>query len=53
MRYYGWYSDRGRGEREKRKSAFVTLPEVPTNIEIIDVSEYQPPKYLLLSDWSA
>ena len=44
MRYYGWYSNRGRGEREKRKPAVVTLPEVPTSIEIIDVSEYRPPK---------
>jgi hypothetical protein len=25
VRYYGWYSNRGRGEREKRKSA-VTAP---------------------------
>jgi hypothetical protein len=42
--YYGWYSNRARGEREKRKPAVVTLPEVPTSIEIIDVSEYRPPK---------
>jgi hypothetical protein len=44
VRYYGWYSNRGRGEREKRKPAVVTLPEVPTSIEIIDVSECRPPQ---------
>ena len=25
MRYYGWYSNRGRGEREKEKQAVVNL----------------------------
>ena len=45
MRYYGWYSNRGRGEREKREQdSAVTLPEVPSQIEIIDVSEYRPKK---------
>jgi hypothetical protein len=42
VRYYGWYSNRGRGEREKRKQATVNLPEVPTKVEIIDVSDYRP-----------
>jgi len=42
VRYYGWYSNRGRGEREKRKQATVNLPKVPTRVEIIDVSDYRP-----------
>jgi len=42
VRYYGWYSNRGRGEREKRKQATVNLPEVPTRVEIIAVSDYRP-----------
>ena len=45
VRYYGWYSNRGRGEREKREQdSAVSLPEVPSQIEIIDVSEYRPKK---------
>ena len=27
-RYYGWYSNRVRGDREKREQAAVSLPEV-------------------------
>jgi hypothetical protein len=45
VRYYGWYSNRGRGEREKRKQAVASLPDVPTRVEIIDVSEYRPNKF--------
>ena len=44
VRYYGWYSNRGRGEREKKKQITVNLPEVPTRVEIIDVSDYRPKK---------
>ncbi len=43
VRYYGWYSNRGRGEREKRKQA-VCLPDIPTRVEILDVSDYRPKK---------
>jgi len=43
VRYYGWDSNRGRGEREKRKQA-VGFPDVPTRVEIIDVSNYRPKK---------
>jgi len=45
VRYYGWYSNRGRGEREKRNQAVtVSLPDAPAKVEIIDVSEYRPKK---------
>jgi Zn finger protein HypA/HybF involved in hydrogenase expression len=45
VRYYGWYSNRGRGEREKRnQAATVSLPDAPAKVEIIDVSEYRPKK---------
>jgi ribosomal protein S27E len=44
VRYYGWYSNRGRGEREKRQEAVASLPVVPARVEIIDVSDYQPKK---------
>ena len=37
-------SNRGRDEREKRKQAAVNLSEVPTKVEIIDVSDYRPKK---------
>ena len=43
-RYYGWYSNRGRGEREKKKQPTVNVPEAQTKADIIDVSEYRPPK---------
>jgi hypothetical protein len=42
VRYYGWYSNRGRGEREKQKAAATApLPAIPARVEIIDVSEYR------------
>jgi hypothetical protein len=44
VRYYGWYPNRGRGEWDKRKQAAVSLPEVPTRLEILDVSDYLPKK---------
>ena len=40
VRYYGWYSNRARGERSKREvesGAAVT-------VDVIDVSEYHPPR---------
>jgi hypothetical protein len=45
VRYYGWYSNRGRSEREKQKAAATALlPAIPARVEIIDVSEYRPQK---------
>jgi hypothetical protein len=45
VRYYGRYSNRGRGEREKQKAAATALlPAIPARVEIIDVSEYRPQK---------
>ena len=41
VRYYGWYSNRARGERAK-KQAEVAEPENPAEVEVIDVSDYQP-----------
>jgi len=41
VRYYGWYSNRARGERAK-KQAEVAEPENPASVEVIDVSDYQP-----------
>lgn len=46
VRYYGWYSNRGRGEREKRGKATVNVnpDDSPAHIEVLDVSEYRPRK---------
>ena len=41
VRYYGWYSNRARGERAK-KQAESSEPESPSSVEVIDVSDYQP-----------
>ncbi len=40
-RYYGWYSNRARGERAKKQAE---CPEGanPTGVQVIDVSDYQP-----------
>ena len=43
MRYYGWYSNRGRGDREKR-AAVAVPPTVPSELAIVDVSDYRPRK---------
>jgi hypothetical protein len=45
VRYYGWYSNKSRGLR--LKNDLITLgikPEKPNDIEVIDVSTYQPKK---------
>jgi hypothetical protein len=42
VRYYGWYSNRARGERAKRE-AETGAPEA-TDVDVIDVSEYHPPR---------
>jgi len=43
VRYYGWYSNRMRGDRKKceQKQA---QPRAPSSIEVIDISEYRPRK---------
>ena len=41
VRYYGWYSNRARGERAKQQ-AEATEPVNPDNLQVIDVSDYQP-----------
>ena len=46
VRYYGWYSNKSRGVRKKQeipKPGEMPVQE-PVNIEIIDVSDYQPPR---------
>jgi len=42
VRYYGWYSNRARGERAKREAG----PAAPdtADLDVIDVSEYHPPR---------
>ncbi len=45
-RYYGWYSKKSRGLRKKQgilKPGELPVQE-PDNIEIIDVSDYKPPR---------
>jgi hypothetical protein len=41
VRYYGWYSNRARGERAKQQ-AECPAPDNPAGVQVIDVSEYQP-----------
>ncbi len=45
VRYYGWYTNKSRGIRKKQgaeRSAHE--PAAEPDIEIIDVSDYQPPR---------
>ena len=45
VRYYGWYSNKSRGIRNKQgaeRSSHELVAE--PDIEIIDVSDYQPPR---------
>ena len=42
VRYYGWYSNRARGERAKREAEPGALEA--TDVDVIDVSEYHPPR---------
>ncbi|GAB4275434.1 MAG: hypothetical protein Kow00111_28770 [Thermincola ferriacetica] len=43
VRYYGWYSNRMRGDRKKRKAEKRRdESEVAGNIEIIDIADYRP-----------
>ena len=40
MRYYGWYSNKMRGQRDKRAAEEARAAAQP--VEIIDVSEHKP-----------
>ena len=44
VRYFGWYSNRMRGEREKQESAEEKVGDANNEIEIIDISGYKPRK---------
>ena len=47
VRYYGWYSNKSRGIRKRqgiRKPGNEPVTEPEKEIEIIDVSDYQPPR---------
>ena len=44
VRYFGWYSNRMRGERAKQESADKEDKSTGNEIEIIDVSKYKPRK---------
>ena len=42
-RYYGWYSNRMRGERRKQKQEILEMEKgLDNDIEVIDVSTYKP-----------
>ena len=46
VRYFGFYSNKCRGMRRKQgilRPGDEPLPEVPADVDIIDVSEYNPP----------
>ena len=45
VRYYGWYSNRSRGDRRKEAGLKTDIPDsttVPEEIEALDVSAYKP-----------
>jgi len=46
VRYYGWYSKRGRGERANRQAgtASASRSAPPAAVEVLDLSGYQPRK---------
>jgi len=49
VRYYGWYSNRSRGDRRKEAGLKTDIPDstpVPEEIEALDVSAYNPNGYL-------
>jgi hypothetical protein len=45
VRYYGWYSNKARGQRRKQELAVVTEDAPPAGTDVIDVSDYQPKKH--------
>jgi len=47
VRYFGFYSNKSRGMRRKQgilRPGDEPLPEVPPDVDIIDVSDYNPPR---------
>ena len=50
VRYYGWYSNRARGERAKREIESGT-PE-PVAVDVIDVSEYKETAARVTQRWN-
>ncbi len=46
VRYYGWYSNRARGDRQKRDQLkpHESSVEITETIEVLDVSGHQPKK---------
>ena len=46
VRYYGWYSNRGRGKRAKGKAdtASASQSAPPAAVEVLDLSDYWPRK---------
>jgi len=45
VRYYGWYSNKTRGQRRKQKLVFEAQDQNIASAEVIDVSDYQPKKH--------
>ena len=44
VRYYGWYSNRGRGGRANRQADAAAQSPPPAEVEVLDVSDYRPRK---------
>ena len=42
VRYYGWYSNKMRGQRKKRAEEEKEAEEVDESVEVIDVANHQP-----------
>ena len=42
VRYYGWYSNKMRGQRKKRAEEEKEAEDLKEGVEVIDVSEHQP-----------
>ena len=45
VRYYGWYSNKTRGQRRKQMLAAATEDPPNAGADVIDVSDYQPKKH--------
>ena len=45
VRYYGWYSNKTRGQRRKQMLAAATEDSPNAGADVIDVSDYQPKKH--------
>ncbi|MDF1615605.1 transposase [Desulfurivibrio dismutans] len=44
VRYYGWYSNRGRGGRANRQADAAAQSPPPAEVEVLNVSDYRPRK---------